>query len=191
MKRYLSELSDEELLKVYEVNTELKMLVYDFEYEAINVYIADLFYYLEANNAISNYSIDINSSNNFIVVKDTYEFFDNVISMLINFGLDEANKKIMNEAKDGLQWSIAKDSVELHSTVYDILDDKVDATKDIVVSMVITLIRSFLDLDIDTLKNRFIYYVQNHEVFDTIYVIDDEFIAYEEVVKNYKDGLYR
>jgi len=67
----------------------------------------------------------------------------------------------------------------------------VDATKDIVVSMIITLIRSFLDLDTDTLKTMFIEYVQNHEVFDTLYVIDDDFIAYEEVVKNYKDGLYR
>jgi hypothetical protein len=188
MKRHLCELRDEELLKVYEVNKGLQQLIYEYEYESVNVYIQDLFYYLKSNNAIENYNIDNNSSNNFIVVKDTYEFFENVISMLINFQLDESNKIIMDEAKDGLQWCIAKDSVDFHSRVYDVLDDKVDATKDIVVSMVKTLLLGFLDLDEETLKTMFIEYVHNHEVFDNIYITSDNYIAYEELLKDYENG---
>jgi hypothetical protein len=191
MKRYLSELSDEELLKVYEVNTELNMLVSDEVYECEYEYVRDLLNHLEENDAITNYSVDINSSNNFIVVKDSYEFFQNIESVLYNFGIDEPNEALLEEARDGMQWCIAKDSVELYSQVYEVIDKIIDDIKDTVVKKVLKLLLSFLELDEERFKTTFVEYVRNREVFDTIYVLDDNYIAYEELVKNYKDGLYR
>jgi len=187
MKRYLCELRDEELLKVYEVNIGLQQLVYNYEYEAMNQYVANMFHNLQANNAIESYNIDEASSNNFIVVRDTYEFFQNVESMLYNYGIDEPNEALVNDARDGIQWRIARDSVELHSKVYEVLDKTVDDIKDIVVNKVIKLFLNYLELNDRDLEYMFIEYVQNHEVFDNIYVTSDNYIAYEELLRDYKD----
>jgi hypothetical protein len=191
MKRYLTELKDEELLKVYDANKVLQDELYEIEYENVQYHVTEIINHLEAFHAIESFNIDINSNNNFIVVDDAYIFFENVYGMLYNYGIDELNAELIKETQDGMQFCLALDSVEKDSDVYNVLENYVHELRSIVVDKVIKLLLNILELDTETLKTMFIKYVTNYETFDNVYIKDDSYVAYEEFTREYKDGRYR
>jgi hypothetical protein len=185
MKKYLPELSMEELKKVYDVNKELRDIVYDMEYESGKVYIEDIMYEFKDAGAIQSYSIELAGRSNYIKVIDKYKFFDKLLSFKFSNNIKDKNEVVFELAQDGIDLVTARDTVKIHGKVYEMLDDKLDDVLKNVTSHLTSLLTNFLEYNEENYI-MFDEYVNHHEEFDEVYIKDDTYIAYKDIVKDYR-----
>jgi hypothetical protein len=188
MKRYLNELNEVELNKVYDANKELRDEVYDMEYEAGKVYIDDIMFTFKEAGAIQGYSVELAGRSNYINIIDAYKFFDILLELPLSFEMKDKYKFVFELAQEGLDLVTARDAVKMHDKVYDMLDDKLDNVLWNIDIQFMSMLENFLNYDEENNRLMFHEYVHNHEEFDEVYIDDDSnsFIAYKDMVKVYK-----
>lgn len=188
MKRYLPELNEVELNKVYDANKELRDEVYDIEYETGKVYIEDIMYEFKAVGAIQSYSIELAGRSNYINIIDAYKFFDTLLNLSFSFEMKDKYNFVFELAQEGIDLVTARDAVKMHDKVYDMLDNKLDNVLWNIDIQFMSMLENFLNYDEENNRLMFHKYVNQYEAFDEVYIDDDSdsFIAYKDMVKVYK-----
>jgi len=186
MKRYLPELNEVELNKVYDANKELRDEVYDIEYETGKVYIEDIMYEFKAVGAIQSYSIELAGRSNYINIIDAYKFFDTLLNLSFSFEMKDKYNFVFELAQEGIDLVTARDAVKMHDKVYDMLDNKLDNVLWNIDIQFMSMLENFLNYDEENNRLMFHKYVNQYEAFDEVYIDDDTYIAYKDMVKVYK-----
>ena len=187
MKRYIKELNEDELKIVYSKNKGFQDIAYEFVYEDNSDYVNEILKELNSSKALSDYSIDSNSYS-YIKVSNHYDFYNNLEKVIHHypiFNYDDM-QKMTASILDGIDLAIAKDSVKQYSGLYQELDERLDKLSKEVCADIVSELVHLLDVDEDYVYDSFLNLVYENSLYDNVYIIDDTFIAYEDIRKSYE-----
>lgn len=199
MKKYLTELTNEELKIVFTNNQVIQDNVYENIYETESQYVGEILEIINDGNVFSNYSIDGDYGRSFINVnsKKYYEFFNNLIDAIRSYNflstnlttykdVEELHQDLLNKAKKGMDYAIARDDVTYEGEVYDELNEKLEALIDEVVAVLINSFENILKIpNEEDAVEKFITSVRELEYYDEVYILEDSksYIAYEDITR--------
>lgn len=187
MKRYIKELNEDELKLVYSKNKGFQDKAYDCVYEDNSDYLNEILKELNRSKALSDYSID-NNSYSYIKVSNHYDFYKNLEKTIHSypiFNYDEMQRIIVS-ISDGIDLAIARDSVKQYSGLYQELDERLDKLSKELCDIIVSELVHLLDIDEDYVYDTFTELVHEDGSYDNVYILDDTFIAYEDIRKSYK-----
>lgn len=185
-KRYVEELSKEELVKVFKANARLQEAVYEDMVDSEMFWISEQLNYI--GDSLYNWSIGA-YNHNYISVKDYDGFINGLIEMDKSIPLfsDEDAKKIYEVERMRDEFYIKDCYDEDYEEAEEKLDEAVKALAEEVVRQFERRINDCSDND-NMLEYFFDFYLNSRIEPETMYIQDDSYELYEDVsyTKSYK-----
>lgn len=177
MKKYLNELSSEELKMVVGKNKKLQYEIIDDLQEQEMDYISDI---LDCfRKSLSDWSIGFNNQYNYIKVKDYRLFLDGLSDTQANYGFlaDEFNPMI-NEIQNKY---ITLDNIT-NIDKFDQLEEEIEKEIDNLINEVIEQFNKMTNYNYDNdIYDYFIDFYIDERIDSSRLYIDNDFILYEDV----------
>ena len=181
MKKYLDELSEKELKKVYENNSKLRDMVYESLYKS-NM---DLQYQLglELLNDVKNqknYRIDDHYASFFLTVVNAYAFIDNLdLKTLLDYGVISEEKK--KEIEDVIE---KFENSEQYSDEYNACEEKIETLADEVIKAIEKELHTYEEI---TENDCYDFFLGNIDAYEDFYITENKnYYAYQDITKCYK-----
>lgn len=187
MKRYIKELNNDELKLLYSKNKSFQDNALNDVYEDNSEYLNEILKELDRSKALSDYSID-NSSYSYIKVSNHYDFYNNLEKVIHSYSIlnyDET-QRITTSILDGIDLAIARDSVKMYSTLYQELDERLDKLSKELCDIIVSELVHLLDINEDYVYDTFLNQVFEYDIYNNVYILDDTFIAYEDIRKSFE-----
>ena len=169
-KRFLTELSFDELEAVFDGNEKLSYMVENDYTESVMSTVED---YLSCfRGALSNWSIGF-YQRNFIAIKDNEKFIEGFYDFVKTFGIDEDSEKVFNGV---YEWFNNEENKELEN-YFDLLDEKTSVLE----KMLLVFFDGVTEIENVYILDHFTMMVElNH--FDEYYILDNDFsVVYRDV----------
>lgn len=179
-KLEISKLNKTQLLKILEKNSKLKNdVIEDFE-ESQMIYISEILEYFKTS--LNNWSIGF-YNNNFIEIKDNYNFLNDFDNMNNDFSiLKEVDVKILHDVIDKI---CILDSMNYDNKNYILLEKWIDTKVEYFKNELLLYFSDLTGYNDDVIENYFYeFYIETR--LDQELFIDKNNIIYENILKSYK-----
>ena len=175
MKKFLAELSQDELREVYERNSKLQDLTLDLMIEDELYWIGE---YLNCfKGDFINYSIGC-YQRNFIILRENKRFIDDFKEFIDYYGGSVKLENRYNEIIEELN------HMDEEQEDYDIkIEYMAEDLKDYFIEYLDSALN---DISEDDKISYFIEIIVDNSSLENIYIIDESYIAYEETTKSYE-----
>lgn len=172
-KRYLKDLTNEELRKVIENNEDLQMKVLDILQEDNSYYVQEVLDSLD----LENYNIDLYGYS-FIKEKDIFSLAKGFLKAEKDFNIFGANEDYKTRLEELLKADEEAEEEDEENAIYDRLEELTEEIKEVVLSFLL----GCYDFSTEDIINNFVEF--NYQNFENYFIKDDNFNKIYIIVEN-------
>ncbi len=181
MKKYIEELTNEELISVYDVNAKLREDVFELMAESESFFVSDMLSAFE-RGAI-DYSLDVSGYNNYLIVKNITKFLDGVRSAHKDYYFLSADGVDALKRAEELNERLNDMGYELSATNYRRLEKRVDELVEVLHDEIYKEIRNIYDscYEDEIIEDYYLSTYVDTQLCTGAFYIDEAYKLYEEI----------